>query len=783
MLYNEYLEDDILDNDIGQTVKLKKNIVGFKTVLFIALSIILSMQTLTGGLNPFGYVMLGLASIFNVPLLAVFISSVIGMAISSFSIAKIISLTIFFVLFTFFTVVINVEGISKKYSAMIKLLLSVSIVKIINVIFIKDLTIIFSVYEILLVAILYVVFLSGIYVILNYKKGYIFSGEENIAMLCIFAFLIASLNSINIFDISIMSILGISFVLIYGWKNGPIMGASSGLIMGLIISAVGSTNITYVVTLAFSSMIAGLLGKIGKVSVIFGFIGGSLIVNYLAGSSSYFTATLLEILIASLPLLFMPKKLEYKLDNLFNCNNALKSPYENLLDFGSDVKNRLDAVSGVFSSLSDITLEITKEDKTETRDVIQRYIENYTQNNCLDCNIKDNCMDSDRIKISVDYIASKLESGEKISEEMLSVGCKENARIIKDIEEIYTSMRLMRMLKKKEAENSKKLSNQYKEVSKIISNLSKNIKNVPAKTVRNVKSLREELKLHGYMVYEDDLNINKNCVEYTFITDILTNIDDQKVEIINLVSNMLEKPMNIKLLLNISKSERSKIKLVSMSKYNLEVGISKDHKTDEIVSGDLYLSMELELGKHMITISDGAGSGIQAEKSSKTVINMLEKLLNGGFEKEKAIEIINTIIKMKQDESNFASLDIAIIDLERADCEYIKFGAAPTYIIENEKIATITSCSIPVGLVADNEYVPITKKLNEGDIIVQISDGVVNDDMIVNDNYFTKILTTIDTTNSSKEIANQLHKQVLKEYKNVLRDDVTIVVSKFTTND
>lgn len=783
MLYNEYLEDDILDNDIGQTVKLKKNIVGFKTVLFIALSIILSMQTLTGGLNPFGYVMLGLASIFNVPLLAVFISSVIGMAISSFSIAKIISLTIFFVLFTFFTVVINVEGISKKYSAMIKLLLSVSIVKIINVIFIKDLTIIFSVYEILLVAILYVVFLSGIYVILNYKKGYIFSGEENIAMLCIFAFLIASLNSLNIFDISIMNILGISFVLIYGWKNGPILGASSGLIMGLIISAVGSTNITYVVTLAFSSMIAGLLGKIGKVSVIFGFIGGSLIVNYLAGSSSYFTATLLEILIASLPLLFMPKKLEYKLDNLFNCNNALKSPYENLLDFGSDVKNRLDAVSGVFSSLSDITLEITKEDKTETRDVIQRYIENYTQNNCLDCNIKDNCMDSDRIKISVDYIASKLESGEKISEEMLSVGCKENARIIKDIEEIYTSMRLMRMLKKKEAENSKKLSNQYKEVSKIISNLSKNIKNVPAKTVRNVKSLREELKLHGYMVYEDDLNINKNCVEYTFITDILTNIDEQKAEIINLVSNMLEKPMNIKLLLNISKSERSKIKLVSMSKYNLEVGISKDHKTGEIVSGDSYLSMELELGKHMIIISDGAGSGIQAEKSSKTVINMLEKLLNGGFEKEKAIEIINTIIKMKQDESNFASLDIAIIDLERADCEYIKFGAAPTYIIENEKIATITSCSIPVGLVADNEYVPITKKLNEGDIIVQISDGVVNDDMIVNDNYFTKILTTIDTTNSSKEIANQLHKQVLKEYKNVLRDDVTIVVSKFTTND
>lgn len=782
MLYNEYLEEDMLDNDISQTVTTKKSIVSFKTVVFVALSLILSMQTLTGGLNPFGYVMMGLASVFNVPLLAVFLSGVVGMLISSFSMSQVIGLTLFFVIFTFLTVMINIEGISRKYSSMIKLVLSISIVKIINLTFVKDLSFVFSIYEILLVAILYTVFLAGMYVILNYKKGYIFSQEENIAVLCIIAFLIAGLKFTTILDISIMNVIGIAVVLIYGWKNGPIFGCASGLMMGLILASMGQTNVTYIVTLAFSSMLAGLLGKIGKISVIIGFITGALIINYLAGSSSYFTVTLIEILIASLPLLFMPKKLEQKLDNFFNMNNTLKSSYDNLLDFGSDVKNRLDAVSGVFNSLSEITLEITNEDKVETRDVIKRYIEDYAHNNCLTCKSKNGCMDEENLKMTVDYLASKLENNEEITADMLNSKCSEAPKVIKDIEEIYSSMKVMRILKKREVESNKKLSKQYKEVSKIISNISKNIKSVPVKAEKNIKGLREEFKLHGYMVYEDDLALDKNHIEYTFVTDILNDIDGQKREIIKIASNMLEKPMSIKLLLNISKSERSKIKLVSLPKYNLEVGISKENKTGEIVSGDSYLSMDLGLGKYMSAISDGAGSGAEAEKSSKAVINMLEKLLNGGFEKDKAIEIINTIIKMKQDESNFATLDILIADLEQAESEYVKLGAAPTYIIQNGKVATITSCSIPVGLVSDNEYVPITRKLNEQDVIVQISDGVVNDDMNATDNYFTKILSSIDVSKNSKDIANELCKLVLKEYKNTLHDDITIVVNKFSSN-
>ena len=74
---------------------------------------------------------------------------------------------------------------------------------------------------------------------------------------------------------------------------------------------------------------------------------------------------------------------------------------------------------------------------------------------------------------------------------------------------------------------------------------------------------------------------------------------------------------------------------------------------------------------------------------------------------------------------------------------------------------------------------PIVKKLFDKDIVVQISDGVLGEtEENISDNYFTENLKNIDTGKSSKAIADDLYKAVLRKYENVLNDDVTIIVTK-----
>lgn len=111
---------------------------------------------------------------------------------------------------------------------------------------------------------------------------------------------------------------------------------------------------------------------------------------------------------------------------------------------------------------------------------------------------------------------------------MLDFNCELSKEFLRDIYEIYNSMKLMRILKEQERNNANKISNQYKEVSKILSNISKNIKSDLIKIDKKQEKLREELKFYGYLVYEDEYKEDDTGIEYTFVTNILNNIDKQK---------------------------------------------------------------------------------------------------------------------------------------------------------------------------------------------------------------------------------------------------------------
>ncbi|MEG1344386.1 MAG: SpoIIE family protein phosphatase [Clostridia bacterium] len=535
---------------------------------------------------------------------------------------------------------------------------------------------------------------------------------------------------------------------------------------------------TYVVILAFSGGIAGLLKRTGKIGVIIGFVIGNLYISYYANGFSELTMRVSELMIASISLLFMPKVIELKLDRLFNKNNSLSVPYENVLDSASNLKSRIGAVSEVFESLAQITIENTPEDEKETRSVIEKYITCYIENTCIDCKKKKSCLDAKNLNLTSSYISNKLDHNETINCSMLHLNCDSEEKIALDIQEIYNSMKLMRILKQREKEESKKLSNQYSEVSKILSIVAKNIKNEPIVIDKKQEKLRDELKFYGFIIYEDEFVRDGQVIEYTFITDILSDIDKQKKQIITIANDILEQNMTIKLILNSSKSEKSKIKIVSTPAFAVQTSIASGIKFGEEVSGDSYLSMELQDLKHMVLISDGAGSGIEASKSSSMVINMLEKLLEGGFNEEKAIEIINSVVKLKGEGQTSCTLDTVIVDLRSAQTQFIKIGSAPTYIIEDGSVITINNANIPMGIVKKTDYLPICRKIKSGSIIIQVSDGVIPDGTNIQNNYFIKYIQNMDAIKTSKSIADELYRLVLKENKEELKDDVTIVVTK-----
>ncbi len=782
MVYNNYIEGSIKENIINIVNSVKAKI-PFKLLFFIILSLLISSRGFIDEFIPFSYILFGIASVFEVPLISVLIPSIISLFIGDVSNLEIIKMVSFFVSFTFITSLLNIEGVSKKYSVFIKFILSYIIVDFIFY-FINgnaSLNIFSMLGNLLILSILYFVFVFGTNFVLNINKKYVYSDEESISFIIMIAIILATFSNIKIGNFSISNILLTATILIYGCKSNGILASCAGAISGMIYILMIDSNLTLPVSLAITGLLAGFLSKFGKLPVLLAFILGNIYISYYINDFSDINLRISEIVFSSVVLLFMPKNIEVKLKNLFDKNKTISKAYENVLDSATKVKTQVGTISKIFDELSQIDLERTKEDELETREVIKRYIKEYVENNCISCSRKNECLRDEKLDLMVDYICTKLENAQNIDEDMLLLNCDDKSKIISDIKEIYSSIKIMRILKKKEKEDELKLNMQYKEVSKVLSDISKQEENKIVATKLQEK-IRAELKFYGYIVYEDEFKEEQNNIEYVFITDILTNIEKQKRQIISLISNIIGQSVSIKLILNSSKTEKSKIKVVTIPKYNTKVSIVSKTKDSEEVSGDSYLSMELQDLNQINVISDGAGSGINASKSSKAVINMLEKLLDGGFEHEKAIEIINSVLKLKSNDNKFSTLDISVINLKDAIAQFIKIGSAPTYILRNSKITTILDSNLPLGLVTKTDYIPIVKKLQKNDIIIQLSDGAINDKLNPNDNYITNYLQNLDITKSVYIISDELEKLIIKENKNLIKDDFTVIVTKIDEN-
>ena len=782
MIYNKYLDSDI-DEKMGSVLNTLRKVINIKNLVFVLIAILLSTKTFIGDFKPFNYVMLATASAFEVPLLLVLLPSVIGLAVAK-DVSSIILLVVFFLLYNLVTAIVNISGMNKKYSIFVKFEASIAILQLVYSFITGALfTDLFNILSsIVICGIMYLVMATGLNVILNIRNGFVYTKEESIMMMVTLAMILSILNPIALWGFKVLEIVALVTILIYGWGNGALLGATTGLMMGLTYSCLCETSMSFVVAMAFSGFIAGFLRRFGKLAVIIPFIIGNVYIIYNGLGSSHISIIVCETLIASVVLFFMPKFIERKLDNLFDLGKGLEAVRNNLLSPTKEAKEKIGAVSEVFESLSEITVPTSKETEKETADVIKKYILGYVNNKCISCSDMDECIDKENLDETAQFLAEKLENGEPIEHEMLKFDCKHSKQIIDDIYNMYTNMRITRVLKLRELENTEKVAKQYREVSKLLDNIANDLKEGALVKDASQQKLRDELKFAGYNVYEDEFEKTEDLTEYTFVTDILTNIDKQKKNIVELASNILEQSMTVKLILNISKTEKSKIKLISTPKYSISTEIVSETKSGEEVSGDTYLQTELNDLRKLTVISDGVGSGKDASKSSTAVVNMLDRLLSGGFSEEKAIEIVNNIVKLKGEDELYASLDAAIINQRNGECYFIKLGAAPTYLIADGKVVVITSNSIPVGLVEDNEFVPVCKKLKEGDFVIQVSDGIVPEGSDINNNYLKNYLLTCDYSKSAKLIAQEIKEILYLNNGGILEDDATVIVNKIELN-
>ena len=138
--------------------------------------------------------------------------------------------------------------------------------------------------------------------------------------------------------------------------------------------------------------------------------------------------------------------------------------------------------------------------------------------------------------------------------------------------------------------------------------------------------------------------------------------------------------------------------------------------------------------------------------------------------------MMNATLVMNDQNGRYSTVDVASVDLYSGNCEFVKLGATYSFIKRENCVETIQMETMPIGLFQKQQLVKTQRKLEDGDYVIMVSDGVLSSipeevQVMVMEN----ILKDIEQTNP-KDIANAITEKMLRECNCNPEDDMTVLV-------
>lgn len=797
--------------EIFKKLFTKQNIILY-IITFMVSMVNISSDNVMFSITPFGIAIIAAALSSNMPVGIMYVISLISTFIKfgpNSLLTYILTTLVFFVTILIKRPKIQDEVNEQKRLGM-HLFISTLIVQVVPMFFRS-----FILYELLTGVMLsistyifYKIFSNSITVIREVGIKKVFSIEEVIGTSLLLAIAFMALGDTAVFGYSVKNILSILLVLILGWKNGILVGATSGITIGVVLGIIGNSEPIMIASYAISGMIAGIFNKFGKIGVILGFIIGNVLLTYVANGNTVPVILIQEILIASLGLLAIPKGVQINIEDLVSKTKMLPETTGKTLEENKETVYKLTSMSQTISDMAKsyqeaaatiVSEEELKEQELSNEkifiDELRINLEGLEENILYDdiYNDKDILKDifeyllkeeimveRELVKIFANhnnYIVGFEEKNKKVEEEV--------SKITKVINYSYRISKMNFIWKKKMDESKKNVSNQLEGVSEAISNLANEISKNPDEFEDRKQEILTLLEQKEIKI--KDISIKKQK-SGRFIVDIYAdtcdNLDGTSCDI-KKIGKILNKVFNDKFIIQDQQcglrenKQKCKFTYIMQDKLNIQIGVAKTTKADSPVSGDSNLQTKLDDGKYLLALSDGMGSGPEARKSSKIAIKMLERLLEAGFDKDISIKLINSTLIANLEDDMYATLDIAILDLFKGNLEFIKNGACPTFVKRNKEIQILKSLSLPTGIVENADLTVYDYDLQPGDILVMCTDGIIESNTeYVNKELWVKYLLEDIQTNDAQQIADLILSEAIDNNYGKQKDDMTVIVAK-----
>lgn len=558
-------------------------------------------------------------------------------------------------------------------------------------------------------------------------------GEETVCLLVVFAGVIAGTGDLQLWHVSAKGFLSRTIILLAALAGGAGMGAAAGAVVG-IIPGLSYTVTPYIVgAYSFSGMLAGLGGALGKLGIALSFLASNIILTLYFDNLSGMEPVIAETSLACAAFLLVPEGLVRRVSSAVTREAAPASQDGRELLVNS-FRERLREYSAIFRDLARAFGENTViTEKKDNEQGIKQLLGDISKKVCDGCGMFQLCWEKDYYRtyqnmldlFTLSEVYGRVKPSDIPGE--LKVRCTRPRDLAITASCLYDAFKAGRSLQRKLLNGRGVVGEQLKGISAVVENLAEEFSFDPRVGGDTGAALKLKLRQSGLPVKDIKIGEAGGRREISVAMKACRGELDCRYRVAPIVSDYLGQLFSATgcVCRGSAGEGLCRFRLYQGPQYRVEVGAAGAAR-DGLVSGDTYDFLQLKEGKFAAVLSDGMGSGESAALESGSVITVLKRMLEAGLEIETAVKSVNAVLALKSPDESFATVDMSLVNLYSGQAEFVKIGAPPAFLIRGGKVRAIRANSLPVGVISDMEVSVTEKKLTSRDVIVMITDGILD---------------------------------------------------------
>ncbi len=593
------------------------------------------------------------------------------------------------------------------------------------------------------------------------------NGEEK---LCIYLLSGITLLSFQSFPLqgwfSLANVLGFLLLGIIAVAGDLQCSMVAGLAIGFLLG-IKTDLLACLAIFGVCGLFCGVSGQFRKQWVAGSLSLCGLLISAYAYGSQIPAVHFLEAPIAGLLLFFLPVPV-FRIFRPFL--NSQVPPLSRDNPYKTHAQAKLSQVADSFRTLSETFTRISEQNEKTTNQEITALFDTAADHVCRSCSRMQDCWNRNfnDTYTAVFQLLGQLERKGKIATEdvspYLADRCLRLSALVKEVNRLYEIHKINQVWKCKLNENRMLAGEQFGGVAEILSRLQEDLDYDIAPDQLAARELSCRLEASGIVATDIQvIHTPSGRQMVRLAAEDLQNSDS----ILPILKSVLGKPFA-----PAGSSQASYLQFREAPEFIVDAAFASTGLCGE--SGDSLLFHPLHNGKYLATLSDGMGTGHQANRESSTTITLLEAFMDAGFDKTVAVKLINSIMVMKSAGEAFATVDMCMIDLYSGDTEFIKNGAEPSYIKRKKMAETIRAASLPVGMLSGVEAEAFAHRLEPGDTIVMVSDGLELRDS--GESWIRHTIESFPEDISTRELADGIMKHSIELKGGKADDDMTVLV-------